>query len=45
MKTYGPYHNAKVLISGELGFIGSNRARRLTGLGARVTLVDSLIPE
>lgn len=36
---------ASVLITGGLGFIGSNLARRLVGEGARVTLVDSLIPE
>src|SRR5437867_8078495 len=35
----------KVLITGGLGCIGSNLARRLVDLGARVTLVDSLIPE
>src|ERR1019366_5047284 len=35
----------KVLISGGLGFIGSNLAHRLAADGARLTLVDSLIPE
>ena len=35
----------KVLITGGLGFIGTNLARRLVDLGACVTLVDSLIPE
>ena len=39
------YQGAKVLITGGMGFIGSNLARRLVGLGADVTLVDSLIPE
>jgi UDP-glucose 4-epimerase len=34
-----------VLITGGLGFIGSNLARRLSDAGAIVTLVDSLIPE
>lgn len=39
------WQNKRVLITGGLGFIGSNLARRLAGAGARVTLVDSLIPE
>jgi len=34
-----------VLITGGLGFIGSNLALRLVGLGAQVTLVDAMIPE
>jgi UDP-glucose 4-epimerase len=34
-----------VLVTGGLGFIGSTLARRLVGLGARVHLVDSLVPE
>lgn len=38
------YKNKRVLITGGMGFIGSNLARRLVDLGARVTLVDSLIP-
>ncbi|MBX3054686.1 MAG: NAD-dependent epimerase/dehydratase family protein [Caldilineaceae bacterium] len=35
----------RVLITGGLGFIGSNLARRLVKADAQVTLVDSLIPE
>ena len=35
----------KVMITGGIGFIGSNLAHRLVELGAQVTLVDSLIPE
>jgi len=39
------FRNARILITGGLGFIGSNLARRLVASGAKVTLVDSLIPE
>lgn len=39
------YGGQSVLITGGLGFIGSNLARRLVDLGADVTLVDSLIPD
>lgn len=39
------YANQAVLITGGLGFIGSNLARRLVDLGAQVTVVDSLIPD
>ena len=35
----------RVLITGGLGFIGSNLAHTLVGAGADVTLVDSLVPE
>ncbi len=38
------YAGRRVLITGGLGFIGSNLARALVGLGARVSIVDSLVP-
>jgi len=38
------YLNSKVLITGGLGFIGSNLARKLVSEGAEVTIIDSLIP-
>ncbi len=37
------YAGADCLVTGGLGFIGSNLARRLVALGARVTLLDSMI--
>ncbi len=38
------YVGRKVLITGGLGFIGSNLAIELVARGARVTLLDSMIP-
>jgi UDP-glucose 4-epimerase len=39
------FSGKRVLITGGLGFLGSNLARALVESGARVVLVDSLIPE
>jgi UDP-glucose 4-epimerase len=39
------YRGRRVLITGGLGFIGSNLARALVDLGADVLIVDSLIPD
>jgi UDP-glucose 4-epimerase len=39
------YDGKRVLVTGGLGFVGSNLARALVDDGARVVLVDSLVPE
>src|SRR5215470_4026943 len=39
------YRGRRVMVTGGLGFIGSNLARQLIELGADVLLVDSLIPD
>ncbi len=42
---YKPYNNKRVLITGGLGFIGSNLAIQLVKLGAKVTILDSMIDD
>ena len=39
------YRGRRVMVTGGLGFIGSNLARALVGLGADVLVIDSLIPD
>lgn len=43
--TAEPFRGQRVLITGGLGFIGSNLARRLVEADADVLLLDSMIPE
>lgn len=45
MNVLNNFNDKHVLITGGLGFIGSNLARALVAQGANVTLVDSLIPQ
>lgn len=39
------FEGRDVMVTGGLGFIGSNLAHKLVGLGANVTILDALIPE
>lgn len=45
MSAHEAFAGREVLITGGLGFLGSNLAIRLVRAGARVTLLDSLIPQ
>lgn len=38
------YQNRSVLVTGGLGFLGSNLAHALVALGAKVTIVDTMLP-
>jgi len=44
LNTNTAYRNKRVLITGGMGFIGSNLAHRMLTLGAKVTIVDNLAP-
>jgi UDP-glucose 4-epimerase len=39
------YRGRRVLVTGGMGFIGSNLTRSLVGLGADVLIVDAMIPD
>ena len=43
--TFGEYKGRSALITGGLGFIGSNLARRLVEIGVEVSVLDALMPE
>ena len=42
---FDTFADKNVLITGGMGFIGSNLAIRLANLGARVTILDAMIPD
>ena len=44
MTPEGAFKGKKVLVTGGLGFIGSNLSARLVALGAKVTIVDNMMP-
>ncbi|QUS59316.1 NAD(P)-dependent oxidoreductase [Synechocystis sp. PCC 7338] len=45
MNDFTQFAGKKILITGGVGFIGSALARKLVDLNAKITLVDSLIPQ
>ena len=44
METKKFYKNRHILITGGLGFIGSNLAIKLANVGAKVIILDALLP-
>jgi UDP-glucose 4-epimerase len=44
-RAYDYYPGRRVAVTGGLGFIGSNLARRLLELGSEVLLIDSMVPD
>jgi UDP-glucose 4-epimerase len=45
LPVFQAFAGARVVITGGMGFIGSAVARRLVTLGAKILLIDSVIPE
>jgi UDP-glucose 4-epimerase len=43
-RNFSAFDRARVIVTGGLGFIGSNLAARLIALGSDVTLIDNLMP-
>ena len=39
------YRGRRVMVTGGMGFVGSNLAHQLAALGAHVLIVDSMIPD
>ncbi len=44
-KLFGEYKGRTALVTGGLGFIGSNLVRRLVEVGAEVSVLDALLPD
>ena len=45
LSQFGEFRGQQVLITGGLGFLGSNLAVRLVELGARVTVLDAMLED
>jgi UDP-glucose 4-epimerase len=43
-RTLAQFDRARVVVTGGLGFVGSNLAAKLVALGSEVVLIDSLLP-